>query len=68
MPEQGKCEWTQTMKRADVATYVKCGKSAQQKRQLSFGKIFEVVKNSTFYSFQMVDIHSQDHFKEKYKN
>ena len=55
-------------KRNDVAAYLKTLKSVQPKRQLSFQKILEEVKNGTLYRFLLVDIHTPNHLKEKYKD
>ena len=42
--------------------------SPTKKRQLSFDKILEGVKSSTLYSFLVVDIHTPDRWKEKFKD
>ena len=61
-------QWKQLVKRADIAAYLKTLKSVQPKRQLSFHKIVEGVKNGTLYGFLLVDIHTPNHLKEKYKD
>ena len=62
------CQWKQLAKKADIAAYLKILKSVQPKRQLSFHKIVEGVKNVTLYGFLLVDIHTPNHLKEKYKD
>ena len=66
--EMRECQWKQLAKRADIAAYLKTLKSVQPKRQLSFRKIIEGVKNGTLYGFLLVDIHTPNHLKEKYKD
>ena len=66
--EMRECRWKQLAKRNDIAAYLKTLKSVQPKRQLSFQKILEGVKNGTLYGFLLVDIHTPNHLKEKYKD
>ena len=66
--EMRECQWKQLAKRGDIATYLKTLKTVQPKRQLSFHKILEEVKNGTLYGFLLVDIHTPNHLKEKYKH
>ena len=66
--EMQECQWKQLEKRADIAAYLKTVKSVQPKRQLSFHKIVEEVKNGTSYGFLLVDIHTPNYLKEKYKD
>ena len=66
--EMRECRWKQLAKRNDIAVYLKTLKSVQPKRQLSFQKILEGVKNGTLYGFLLVDIHTPNHLKEKYKD
>ena len=63
--EMRECQWKQLAKRGDIAAYLKTLKSVQPKRQLSFGKILEGVKNGTLYEFLLVDIHTPNYLKEK---
>ena len=63
------CQWKQLAKRNDIAAYLKTLKSVQPKRQLSIHKILEGVKNGhPVYGFLLVDIHTPNHLKEKYKD
>ena len=61
--EMRECQWKQLAKRGDIATFLKTLKTVQPKRQLSFHKILEGVKNGTLYGFLLVDTKS---FKVKY--
>ena len=51
-------QWKRLKKRANVSAYVKSLKLVQPKRQLTFDKILESVKNGTLYGFLIVDIHT----------
>ena len=57
--EMRECQWKQLAKRNDIAAYLKTLKSVQPKRQLSFHKTLEGVKNGTLYGFLLVDIHQR---------
>ena len=62
------CQCKQLSKRANIAAYLKTLKAVQPKRQLSFNKVVEGVKNRTLYGFLLVDVHTPNHLKEKYKD
>ena len=66
--EMQECQWKQLAKRADIAAYLKTLKSVQPKRQLSFDKIVEGIKNGTLYRFLLVDIHTPNYLKKEYKD
>ena len=65
--EMRECQLKQLAKKADIAAYLKTLKVVQTKRQLSFNKILGV-KNKTLYGFLLVDIHTPNHLKKKYKD
>ena len=65
--EMRECRWKQLPKRANIAACLKTLKAVQPKRQLSFNKILEV-KNGTLYRFLLVDIHTPNHSRKKYKD
>ena len=57
------CEWMKIKKQQEIASFSKTLKCVQPKRQLSFEKILEVVKNKQLYSFLIVDIHTPEDLK-----
>ena len=62
------CEWLKIRKQPEVSRFLKSLKSVTPKRKLTFKKILEGIRNESLYGFFIVDIHTTDELKEKFKN
>ena len=60
------CEWQQMKKHRRISSFLKTLKCVEPRKQLSFEKIFEGIKNDTLYKFLFVDIHTADELKSKF--
>ena len=61
------CEWLKIRRQPEVSRFLKTLKSVTPKRKLTFEKILEGVRNESLYDFLIVDIHTSDELKEKFK-
>ena len=66
--EMRECEWLKIRKQPEVSRFLKTLKSVTPKRRLSFEKILDGVRNESLYGFLIVDIHTPDELKEKFKD
>ena len=66
--EMRECEWLKIRKQPEVSRFLKTLKSVTPKRKLTFEKILEGVRNESLYGFLIVDIHTPDELKEKFKD
>ena len=64
--EMRECEWLKISKQLEVSRFLKTLKSVTPKR--TFEKILEGVRNESLYGFLIVDIHTPDELKEKFKD
>ena len=55
-------------KQPEVSRFLKTLKSVTPKRKLTFEKILEGFRNESLYGFLIVDIHTPDELKEKFKD
>ena len=62
------CEWLKIKNQPKVSRFLKTLKSVTPKRKLTFEKILEGVRNESLYGFFIVDIHTPDELKEKFKD
>ena len=62
------CEWLKIRKQPEVSRFLKTLKSITPKRKLTFEKIVEGILNETLYGFLIVDIHTPNELKEKFKD
>ena len=62
------CKWLKKRKQPEVSRFLKTLKSVTPKRKLTFEKIVEGIQNETLYGFLIVDIHTPDKLKEKFKD
>ena len=65
--EMRECEWLKIRKQPEVSRFLKTLKSVTPKRKLTFEKILGV-RNESLYGFLIVDIHTPDELKEKFKD
>ena len=66
--EMRKCEWLKIRKQPKVSRFLKTLKSVTPKRKLTFERILEDIRNESLYGFLIVDIHTPDELKEKFKD
>ena len=66
--EMREWEWLKIRKQPEVSCFLKTLKSITPKRKLTFEKIVEGIRNKTLYSFLIVDIHTPNKLKEKFKD
>ena len=66
--EMRECEWLKIRKQPEVSCFLKTLKSITPKRKLTFKKIVEGIRNQTLYGFLIVDIHTPNELKEKFKD
>ena len=52
----------------EVSRFLKTLKSITPKRKLTFEKIIEGIRNESLYGFLIVDIHTPNELKEKFKD
>ena len=62
------CEWLKIRKQSEVSCFLKTLKSVTLKQKLTFEKIVEGIRNETLYGFLIVDIHTFNKLKEKFKD
>ena len=55
-------------KQPEVSRFLKTLKSITAKRKLTFEKIIEGIRNESLYGFLIVDIHTPNELKEKFKD
>ena len=53
-------------KHPKISSFLKTLKCVEARKQLSFEKILEGIKNDTLYGFLFVDIHTPDELKPKF--
>ena len=75
LEEEGFCvvemrefEWLKTRKQPEVSRFLKTLKSITPKRKLTFEKIVKGIRNESLYGFLIVDIHTPNELKEKFKD
>ena len=66
--EMRECEWLKIRKQPQVSRFLKTLKSITPKRKLTFEKIIEGIRNESLYGFLIVDIHTPNELKEKFKD
>ena len=66
--EMRECEWLKIRKQPEVSCFLKTLKSITTKRKLTFKKIVKGIRNKTLYGFLIVDIHTPNELKEKFKD
>ena len=62
------CEWWEIRKQPEASCFLKTLKSVTPKQKLCFEKLLQGVQNETLYGFLIVDIHTPDELKEKFKD
>ena len=60
------CEWQQMKTHPEIFSFPKTLKCVELRKQLSFEKILDAIKNDTLYGFLFVDIHTSDELKPKF--
>ena len=66
--EMRECEWLKIKKQPEVSCFLKTLKLVPLKRKLTFEKIVEGIRSETLYGFLIVDIHTPNELKEKFKD
>ena len=66
--EMKECEWLKIRRQPEVSRFLKKLKSLTPKRKLTFEKIVEGIRNESLYGFLIVDIHTPNKLKEKFKD
>ena len=66
--EMRECKWLKIRKHPEVSRFLKTLKSITPKRKLTFEKIIEGIRNESLYGFLIVDIHTPNELKEKFKD
>ena len=66
--EMRECEWLKIRKQPEVSRFLKTLKSITPKQKLTFEKIIEGIRNESLYGFLIVDIHTPNELKEKFKD
>ena len=66
--EMRECKRLKIRKQPELSPFLKTLNSVTLKQKLSFEKILKGIRNETLYCFLIVDIHTADELKEKFKS
>ena len=66
--EVRECEWLKIRKQSEVSCFLKTLTSVTPKRKLCFEKMVEGIQNKALYGFLVVEIHTPNELKEKFKD